>query len=186
MTNQSSSRPQPRQFMDIIPRSASRPNLTKTTPPARPQATRRQSVATTKTVATTKPTSSPQAPTSPTKTFYPPSKPVQKKPQPKPQPKPTPKPTPPEPKPQPKPAAKPTPFINTEDLPKRPLSPVAPKPPKNLYASPKSKPVSKDIPAMVTTSPSRGSGLSLFFAILFTILLGAVVGAITYFAFFQK
>lgn len=194
MSNQPSSRPQPRQFMDIIPRTVSRPRPTKTTPPARPQATRRQSVTTTKSAQPLKPKPSAQPSAVPAKTFYPPSKTSQSqtktkpqsKPQPKPSPKPAPKPTPPKPAPQLKPVNKPTPFINTEDLPKRPLSPAQLKPSKNLYTKPKTKPTPKDIPAMVTTSPSRGSGVSLFFAILVTTLLGAVVGAITYFAFFQK
>ena len=81
-----------------------------------------------------------------------------------------------------------SPFINTEKLEKRPLSAFRPDTQlrKNNYVSRLSEASqAQDIPTMVTTSASKRTNFGLIIAILCTIALGAVVGAIAYLAFFQ-
>ncbi|MDO4759262.1 MAG: hypothetical protein Q4A30_00535 [Candidatus Saccharibacteria bacterium] len=79
-----------------------------------------------------------------------------------------------------------SPFINTDKVEKRPLSSARPL--KNVYSkdTKNSSAELPDTPTVVVASPSQGSNLSLAIAIFLTILLGAVVGFVAYFAFFQK
>ena len=102
-----------------------------------------------------------------------------------------------------------SPFINTDKIVKRPLSEsrkddskfsasfdvssmlknneesVTPKPRKNVYAKRENtKKVTKKGTMIVEDRP-KGVGISLAIAITFMIILGTVVGALVYFAFFQ-
>lgn len=206
----------PTKFMDFMPRSAtttSRPIKKSSTSPhsvynSTSRATSRPSPRPTSTVKSFYPPTTPKRhpkpsttpkiaskPNSAVKTISSPSKNTPKpalstpKPTPKPTAKPTPKPIPKSPKPTlpAEPTTPKSPFINAIEVEKRPLSPssTSTKPAKNIYTK-ATKPASKDLPAMVTDSPSRGSNFSLFFAILFTTILGGIIGAVAYFAFFQK
>lgn len=83
-----------------------------------------------------------------------------------------------------------SPFINTLNLEKRPLSghsvnkaKIAPKAP---IAPAKAAPVNDNIPTMVSTKrKSKKSSIALAIAIFLTVILGAVVGTFVYLAFFQ-
>ncbi|MBR2659525.1 hypothetical protein IKD60_02065 [Candidatus Saccharibacteria bacterium] len=83
-----------------------------------------------------------------------------------------------------------SPFINTLNLEKRPLSghsvnkkKIAPK----IAPTPaKAAPINDNVPTMVSTKrKSRKSNIALAIAIFLTVILGAVVGTFVYLAFFQ-
>ena len=83
-----------------------------------------------------------------------------------------------------------SPFINTLNIEKRPLSghsvnkkKLTPKAP---ITPAKAAPVNDNIPTMVSTKrKSRKSNIALAIAIFLTVILGAVVGTFVYLAFFQ-
>ena len=102
-----------------------------------------------------------------------------------------------------------SPFINTDKIVKRPLSEsrkddskfsasfdvssmlknneesVTPKTRKNVYAKRESTKKATKKGTMIVEDRPRGVGISLAIAITFMIILGTVVGALVYFAFFQ-
>ena len=102
-----------------------------------------------------------------------------------------------------------SPFINTDKIVKRPLSDsrkddskisasfdvssmlknneesVTPKTRKNVYAKRENTKKATKKGTMIVEDRPKGVGISLAIAITFMIILGTVVGALVYFAFFQ-
>ena len=103
-----------------------------------------------------------------------------------------------------------SPFINTDKIVKRPLSDsrkdnstvstsfdaasmlkqaddltAVSKPRKNVYAKRENTKKSTKKGTMIVEDRPKGVGISLAIAITFMIILGTVVGALVYFAFFQ-
>ena len=97
-----------------------------------------------------------------------------------------------------------SPFINTDKIIKRPLSdstrekanlraeepeissesPIKPR--KNVYAKrDRNKKSTKKTTTMIVEDRPKGIGISLAIAITLMIILGTIVGAFVYFAFFQ-